>query len=250
MISKSSAQKYGNNRRNELAVFVEKAQPNYGAKKITDRSGDDQNKRSNAIKSDVTKVEVPQKRPNASAIERKWRAENWVKPEEANEVTGKSTKSAQNVDEPSNQWNYESNHLAEQLQQIALEEIKTGEKREQEPSSRHQQPKFKPKPPKPRQSRIERLVDASSEDESMTDSLNLDDDGDYVLDTYIRSAADLTDGPDQAETLIDLFSGTDRSNVGILVIDEGEEEAIWETFGENQESDPEWNSEEEDENGV
>ena len=86
-------------------------------------------------------------------------------------------------------------------------------------------------------------------DDIMTESTPLDDDADYVFDTYIRSVAQPQDTIEASDPLIGSLQGVDRSNMGMLVIGDGEEE-LWETFGEDVDSGPGWDSEDEDENGM
>ena len=85
-------------------------------------------------------------------------------------------------------------------------------------------------------------------DVDMTDCNDLEDDGMYVIDTYVRSVAQPT-STENSDIYVASLRGLSQANIGILVIDE-DEEKLWETYGEIQESDPEWDSEEEDENGL
>lgn len=71
-----------------------------------------------------------------------------------------------------------------------------------------------------------------------TEMMDVDsDDGDFVYDTYVRE-------PDTAVS-IDEMNG----NIGILVITE-EDQEVWESYIDEDDSDKDWNSEEEDENGT
>lgn len=271
---KPLAQKHRKSRRKDLAVFVEKRiEKKRKAKGIT---GDHHRSRPDSScglrnidsvfekEDDISQLEKPpRKLPNATAAERKWRTETWAnRPPKRNEVDGNVRRTAENINEPSSRWDYESSKLAEQLQEVALEEIRASEERRKGLSDGGGKLKVKPKPPKPRQSRIEKSVeddDGSGDgDDVMTDTVYLDDDdGDYVLDTYVRSSAaeppfGITTEPAESEDHDSVLRSVDHhGNVGILVIENEEEEAIWEAFAEDQEeSDPEWNSEEEDENGT
>ena len=242
---KTIAQRHRDRRKKDLAVFAEKPDLVRKAKSSGDNlrhsSGEPRNVYNGANK-DGSQLEQPRKKPNATAAERKWRTETWANPPRPNTVTGHSTRTAENINEPSNQWDYESAQLAEQLQEVALEEIHASEQQGKGLSGSGQ-PKIKPKPPKPRQCRTETLDVDSTGNDLMTDAIVLDNDGDYVLDTYVRSSTQPI-GP-HYDPLQDIA----YSNVGILIIEDQEEEAFWEAFAEDRQSDPEWNSEEEDENG-
>ena len=189
---------------------------------------------------------LPRKRPGVTAEERKWRATNWGRVVEPKVRAETATGSAPTI-KPLKKWDTASPQLAEQLQQIAVDEILSEEARAA-PENGHIQLKSQPKPPKPRHAKSQGAVDAETIDVEMTDSNVLDDDSMYVVDTYVRSIAQPTTTEDR-DLYIDPLRGLEEGNVGILVIDEDEEE-LWETYGEIQESDPEWNSEEGDENGL
>ena len=246
---KTIAQKHRDRRKKDLAVFAEKPDLIRKAKLSGDilrHSSGVPRQVYNGEKTDgsqLEQLEQPRKRPNATAAERKWRTETWANPPKPNTVSENSTKTAETISEPSNQWNYESTQLAEQLQEVALEEIHASEEKRKGLSGSGQL-KIKPKPPKPRQTRTEMLDIDCTVNDLMTDATALDNDGDYVLDTYIRSNTQPT-GP-QYDSLHNIAHG----NVGILIVEgQEEEEAFWEAFAEDRQSDPEWNSEEEDENG-
>lgn len=236
-------------RRNDLAVFVEKAKKllNISGAKQTTGTGAKESPTPQPAKGFLNDFEPNQKRPNASAAERVWRAENWSKPVNTERSEEMIKKSGNSIDEPSDTWNYDSMELAEQLQQIALEEIQA---QGQETSSLNRNHgKIKPKAPKPRQSKAQIQSDSEVEGQDKEDSSHSEDDDDYVFDTYVRSSAQPTGISESTLPYVDALKNMDQGHVGILVIEE-DEESLWETFGENQESDPEWNSEEEDENGM
>lgn len=251
LVSKTMAQKHRKNRRKELAIFAERTEIIREAKKSGDVSRPSSGELSHldsGEKRDISQLEKPRKRPNATAAERKWRTETWAKPLRPNEVNVNLARIAENVKEPSTQRNHASIKLAKQLQGFALEEIRASEER-MKGLSGGENLKVKPKPPKPRQPITEEVADDGSEEGVMTDTINLDDDGDYVLDTYVRSSAQPFGVAEPAGSYHDSLRSIDHGNVGILVI-EDEEEELWETFAEGQEDDLEWNSEEEDENGL
>ncbi|KAF6234530.1 hypothetical protein HO173_007155 [Letharia columbiana] len=250
LVPKTTAQKHRKNRRKDLAIFVERTEVIREAKKsgsVSRPSSGEPRHLDYIEKKDISQLEKPRKRPNATAAERKWRTETWANPPKPNEVTENLTRTAENINEPSSQWNYESTGLAEQLQEVALEEIRASEERAKGLSGGGKL-KVKPKPPKPRQPRTETSADERGGDDIMLDTIKLDDDGDYVLDTYVRSSAQPFRVMEPTELHHDSLNSIDPGNIGILVIEDEEEEALWEAFAEDQESDPEWNSEEEDEN--
>lgn len=252
LVPKTIAQKHRKNRGKDLAIFVERTEMIRKAKRSADVSRPHSG---NPTHTDdrgenyILQLDMPRKRPNATAAERRWRTETWANTPKPNDVSGKLTKTAENINEPSSQWNYESIRLVEQLQSVALEEICGMEERAKRASGGGKL-KVKPKPPRPRQTRTEKLVDDGSGDEIVTDAIKLDDDGDYVLDTYVRSNSQPFGVAEPAESYHDSSHGIDHGNIGILVIEDEEEEALWEAFAEDQGSDPEWNSDEEDENGL
>ena len=192
---------------------------------------------------------TPRKRPNATAIERKWREENWDKPTTPRSSIQQRTKTACHANQPSHEWNYESPELAAQLQQIAFQESEIQSSYPLKDHSNRRQLKVMPKPPKPRQPVVNVDPDEKDGDDVMADVVSLDNDFEYVFDTYVRTITQ----PSHTNTndlILDPSSGVHGLKMGVLIIDDGEEEELWETFGEDVDSDPEWNSEEEDENGM
>ena len=253
LVPRTISQKLRKSRRKDLAIFVEKTEIVPKVKESDDfaRPGSGEPKHlDSSEKENTSQIEKLRKRPNVTAAERRWRTETWANRPTPNEANGDLTRTAENINEPSSQWNYESTRLAEQLQRVALEEIRASEERAKGLGGGGGSLKVKPKPPKPRQPRTEKLANDGSGDNVMADTINLDDDGDYVLDTYVRSSAKPFEATEPAESCHDSLHGIDHYNIGILVIEDEEEEALWEAFAEDQESDPEWNSEEEDENGL
>lgn len=249
---KTIAQKHRNKRKKDLAIFAEKPEIIRKAKVAGDVSRcsiGEPGHVHNGEKKDTSQPEQPRKRPNATAAERKWRTETWADPPKPNGVNGNLKKTAENINEPSSQWNYESTRLTEQLQEVTLEEMHASDQQVKGLSS-NGQVKIKPKPPQPRQSRTEELAVDGSRHDLLTSAINTDDGGDYVLDTYVRSSAQPFEVTEQADPQNDSLHVIDHGKIGILIIEDEEEEALWETFAEDRQSDPEWNSEEEDENGL
>ena len=249
LISKSNTRRSKKSRKIELAIFEESKE------KLLESTQAHRNLEAKSFESGVKEVgndektsaeEPPRKRPSATLEERKWRAGNWNKPIEPKHNTRTDLESDQKV-ELASKWNVESPEFAEQLQQIALQEIQAEEQRARVKSS-HRQLETQPKPPKSRQPIMQQATDVGSGDVAMTDSDVLDEESNYVFDTYVRSTAQPFGTGESAELHVDPLQGIDHGSIGIVVIDDDEEE-LWETYGEVQESDPGWNSEEEDENG-
>ena len=247
LFPKTNAQKHRDRRRKDLAIFIETPESIRKAKhpvEVSKHSNGDSPEEESIKAEEILRLKNPRKRPNATAAERKWRTETWANHAKPNEVNG----TAENISEPSNQWNYDSASLAEQLQAVALEEIRYNEEHTKGLACSGNV-KVKPKPPKSRHPEVEELTPDDNGDLTMSDTITLDDGGGYVLDTYIRSSGQPFELTNQANSRHDTLHSIDQDRIGILIVEEEEEEALWEAFAEDQESDPEWNSEDEDENG-
>ena len=246
-VSKHRAHIQKDVRKDDLAMFIEKreevTQSQHANKNLATEC--DEFGRQD-IDQGATDPVLTRKRPGVTAEERKWRATNWSRSVEPGIRAETSTESARTI-EPFKNWDNKSPELAEQLQQIAVDEIISAEARAA-PGNGHNRSKLQPKPPKPRQAKTQGAVGAGEIDVDMTDCNDLEDDGMYVIDTYVRSVAQPT-STENSDIYVDSLRGLNHGNIGILVIDE-DEEKLWETYGEIQESDPEWDSEEEDENGL
>ena len=239
----------GNLRKDGVAMFMETreeaSQSKYANKNTTAKFGASTQQDIDSGQS-ATDSASRRKRPGVTVEERKWRATNWGRSVEPRLHAETVTESARTI-EPFKNWDIAYPELAVQLQQITVDEILSKEARAA-PGDGHIQLKSQPKPPKPRQTKTQGAVDAGEIDVEMTDCNDLVDDSMYVVDTYVRSIAPPTTTED-SNSYVDPLRGLDEGKIGILVIGEDEEE-LWETYGEMQESDSEWNSEEEDENGL
>ena len=248
-VSKHRDHTQRNLRKDDLAMFIEKreesSQSRHANKNTAAKFGASTQQDTDSGQSATDSVS-PRKRPGVTAEERKWRATNWGRVVEPKIHAETATESAPTI-KPLKKWDTASPELAEQLQQVAVDEILSEEARAA-PENGHIQLKSQPKPPKPRHAKSQGAIDAGTIDVEMTDSNVLEDDSKYVVDTYVRLIAQPTSTED-CDMYVDPLRGLEQGNVGILVIDEDEEE-LWEMYGEIQESDPEWNSEEEDENGL
>ncbi|KAI9796658.1 MAG: hypothetical protein M1835_003454 [Candelina submexicana] len=190
-----------------------------------------------------------QKRPNASATERQWRAEQWGQAKSVGASATPPDKTGASIDTDSSLWDYNSLQLAEQLQEVARQESSKQHSSQVSPKN-VATTKLKTRPKKPALRYAERHPEesyASRTADPMDLSSDTGDDSDYVYDTYIRQPCEpLIAGKDaymeNAESE-DVLQG----NFGLLVITDQDQEE-WEAFADNDDSDKDWNSEEEDEN--
>ena len=152
------------------------------------------------------------------------------------------------IEDPANRGGPDSMILPEQSQQTAVKDSSVYIQNLHVHHRSH--PKIKPKPSRPRlQGRRAASVDFS-EDEIMGNTDILEKEDNFVYDTFIRSSGQVASISMQlSEPNCNVFEHVDASKVGILIITE-QDELVWETFGEEEESDKDWNSEEEDENGT
>ena len=179
------------------------------------------------------------KRPNAGSAERAWRSETWGKQKR----TATSDQS-ETVDQKPTNWDNQSIELAEELRHFAIQQSETlGERLEHSTSP---QLKSRPKPPELLVSNCE--TNARSMDVKPIQHQHNADDNDYIVDTYIRSTLQLPDTDLVLETSLDPLQALDFTKIGILVVEEGQE-ALWESFAQEQLSETEDQSDEEDENG-
>jgi hypothetical protein len=202
--------------------------------------------------------------------ERKWREERKTAISAAKEhITQVLEKEAH---ARKSNWEDESERLAREFEQIALE-LEGG--METEPSV--QQPiaqttarpvipkpplKYQPRTPNrprgmtPRETSVPAVPDVRPPVEAMVQEED-DSDGEYVYDTYIRRP--LPEGTLLTNPLTDLETvhekwfqqngiDTTRQDIGVIVITQ-EDEEYWEHFAEDDE-DEEWDSEDADSNGM
>ena len=240
--------------RADLAVFVEKAANNLTPRAATTALlGPD-----NASKCMVDYLQIdeerkqsnPRKLPRASAAEKLWRNKSWIKKTNGISSDGKSEVLSKHPKENPNAWDCESVALAEQLHRIALLETQNVPANAKDDASTARRPKVYPKPPKARpenQSHIDQTdhQDDAPDDRTMLKSTSSGSESNYIYDTYLRvSEVDLITPPMHG------IQDAENGKVGILIIEE-QDEVTWQTFGEGEdESDKDWNSEEEDENGA
>ena len=204
------------------------------------------------------------RKPNATATEKQWRAENWKKAQTVSKVKSQKAR-------PADGTNEKYLKLAADLQKFALEATTSEAVQSDDPvKSKHSniastKLKFQPKPP-PLRYHERRPSNPSDpmEDIQTSDSAATKDDGDWVYDTYVRhpnSQVEAKDSPRSGETiessdspegghLVNASQGTESGMVGFLIIRDEDEDA-WEVFAENDSGSesPSLASDEEDENG-
>ncbi|KAL4901906.1 hypothetical protein BDW74DRAFT_187111 [Aspergillus multicolor] len=206
----------------------------------------------------------PRKRPVVNQAEKKWRAERQeaitAAKDHISQVLEKGAQSRQS------NWEEESDRLARQFEQIALE---LDAEMEAEPTGTNQYAAPSaarpagPKPPlkyQPRTPNKHRAAPPAAEPEKANLPTEHDDGGesdeDYVYDTYIRHPL-----PDKGliDPLVDIDSdheawlrhrGIDssRQDIGVIVITP-EDEIYWEDFAEEDDDEDRWDSEDGDSNG-
>ena len=186
------------------------------------------------------------KKPSAAAEEVKWRSKTWNKQAETDEDTNIRAGESEHGNHNHSSYEEYSLELAMQLQEFAMEEMQT---REGSPpptqSSAHL--KFQPKPPKPRSKLGPATIEEFRKSEIVSCNAAAENDEDFVFETFVR-----TQGP---INIPDKITASDRplqdpssKEVAILVIEEEDEEA-WQQYVEDSESEREWETDDEDENG-
>jgi hypothetical protein len=157
----------------------------------------------------------PRKRPGASAAEKQWRAQN--------QSTLQSKRTLDNLKQPPQEV---VSSLERASQDIENEEAKAAL------GSPNSTPKKRgPKVPALRYKDRHPEEFATNDHDAM--NLDMDDDGDYVYDTYVRDV-----------TMTDALA--DHAAYGLLVIAD-EDQELWETFEDNSDSE-EFDTDDEDEN--
>ena len=165
----------------------------------------------------------------------------------ANNVVSTSTR-VQNFKESSGGGDLDAK-TAEQLHQIPSHPSLQS-RRSPGAISYELQLKMKPKPPKPRPQEKQMESTDSNGDDVADCMIRPENEDDFVYDTYVRSFGQLAGIPtDISEPYCVESRYLDSNKIGILIISE-QDQAVWETFGEAEEGDTDWNSEEEDENGT
>ena len=244
-------QKSRRKQKQDFAVFVERT---YAFEKSKSRhlngssiSGKESHSTVAAAKSSDEPL-TPRKRPLASPAERNWRAQTWKQALATNAKVTSGFAGAQVEVAVTDRDSDASLLLARELQQFAFEETR-GTNEHRDPIAKAG---LKPKPPKPRL--VEEEADTLDNTKTdRTDVMNIEkmpeDPDTFIFDVYVRQA-----GYNAEVSSVGLPSTSletaDPDKVGLLVI-EDEDQETWELYEEeDQSSDDGWNSEEEDENGI
>ena len=209
----------------------------------------------------------PRKRPVVNQAEKKWREER------KNSISAAKQHISQVMDrgaqaQHQSSWEDESERLAHEFEQIALEldgdKMETAPTPAAAPGQAPRHPTSLPKPPlkyqprtpnkprleKPAQPQPQPPAEHGGGDED-------DDDGDYVYDVYIRRPLPETG---LSNPLVDLETDQDgffrhngidstRQDIGVIVITQ-EDEGYWENFVEDDDEEELWDSEDADSNGM
>ncbi|KAL8759880.1 MAG: hypothetical protein Q9199_000445 [Rusavskia elegans] len=258
-VRRCGVQKNRKKQKKEFAVFVERT---HGLGKLKSRvqSGAGISERDNDSNIDIARPSVepsaPRKRPLASPAERKWRAQTWKQPyDDVANSTAYTASSQVKASAPGDDSDA-SLALARELQQFALEETL----RADEP--RHlitnMGPKIMPKPPKPRLAKEEEEEEGAEEADTSINSEKFrknvvklgedeEDPDTFVIDVYVRQPEHLIAERPVALPITSLETAG-PGQVGLLVI-EDEDQETWELYAEEeQSSDDGWSSDEDDEN--
>ncbi|KAJ5266573.1 hypothetical protein N7478_009381 [Penicillium angulare] len=207
----------------------------------------------------------PRKRPVVNQAEKKWKEERQNAVSAAklhlSETLEKSAQAQQST------WDEESERLAKQFEQVALEierEMETdppaGNDTFAPPPSRHELPfqspkplKHQPRPPKQPRAVPNKKSTEIPETQSRTETqpaTDNDSDNDYVYDVYIRrplAEMDMLANPLAEAESDERSQNLETSNLGIgIIVITAEDEEYWEHFVEDDEE--EWDSEDADSN--
>ena len=220
----------------------------------------------------------PRKRPVVNQAERRWREQRKSDISTAKQRISQMTEAKKDDSED------ESERLAQQFEQIALEleggmdvsPIETKDIQPSAPRTAMPKPPLKYQPRVPSKPRVNARAGKSGDGEAQVDDMMQtnhahpapqepsasehvedDNDGDYVYDTYIRKPLPQTG--QLTNPLMDLESDQDawfrkngidasRPDVGVIVITE-EDEEYWEYFAEDDDDEDRWDSEDADSNG-
>ncbi|KAI5926588.1 hypothetical protein F4810DRAFT_545921 [Camillea tinctor] len=137
-------------------------------------------------------------------------------------------------------WNVDMDKMAAEMDAYTMEQIGLNLQREREEKERNKTStnlKFKPKPPAKRYAERHPEEVQSPVDKAMVDAdanVSDSDDGDYIIETYIRVPAS------------NIGDQVPPQNVGLLVFDAEPDMEYF--YGEGDDSEDEWAEEEEDEN--
>ncbi|EAU33302.1 predicted protein [Aspergillus terreus NIH2624] len=199
------------------------------------------------------------KRPVVNKAERQWREQRKTAISAAKAHISEVLEKEAQTQRQSN-WDDESERLAREFEQIALELEEEGVRGDEEErpegngsaSGGGSAQVVLPKPPLKYQPRTPNTHRAGPAAGTAVEPDDESDDGEYVYDTYVRRP--LGDGgPWLANPLVDLETGrgidATRQDIGVIVITQ-EDEEYWEHFVVDDEDDEDrWDSEDGDSNG-
>ncbi|KAK5168522.1 hypothetical protein LTR04_006553 [Oleoguttula sp. CCFEE 6159] len=250
----NGVQKRRKGQRQDVATFIEKSSLSSYARTPAKRAAGRKPEAAPAMESQIiqdameamrTASSAPRKRPNASAVEKHWRAEGLKRREqdqgkepEASQPNGGARSGKTEMDRP-------PASLVDSLQRFTLDELQRTQCPLPEALSPRPPTKLRAQPKSNIQRYRDRHPSAPGPSVQAGDmDVDMVDDADYVYDTYVRYRPSAS-----ASSVIDGFDGSaDGKAFGLLVITE-EDQSVWETYiEEEEESDKDWNSEEEDEN--
>ena len=237
------------NRRRELACFIEtkNVDPNFkGSQNLPIEIDGMPHEVEDAPQLPKTRSELSsRKRPLASNEERRWRNENWTKPLGTDRDNSKLPQVMQNETSTS-QLDYQSIALAKMLHQVALQEtLSVFDDGFRYPG--YTKTKIRPNPSKARLQHNRSTKEKSQQYQSVDRTQTCESKDEFVYDTFVRTF-DQSSAVDFSAPDVYPLDMVDNHKVGILVITE-QDQPEWDEFGEDEESDRDWNSEEEDENG-
>lgn len=223
----------------------------------------------------------PRKRPGASQAERKFRenlqrkASSLRMAERSSSKTG-SVRGKSAVDNP-NDWDMESDQLASELEKVALEMTGDLDRQKKPPvssasSSAQDSPKkpatngmkYQPRNPGRRTLQVPDTDKPTAMEVSSSDGdLSSDSEADYVYDVFVRRPRDSLMPSAEGTQLFDpskpfipsatgptsLVTAPLPGQIGVVVIEE-EDEELWNAYAvEDEEQDEGWNEDDEDSNG-
>ena len=188
------------------------------------------------------------KKPSATPEEVKWRAKTWKEPAQIDSNSSTNAEAPQRSINITKSYGDYSLELAMQLQEFALQETE---------ASQSQVPAKQPKAhlkfqPKPGRARLER-TEMPAEEKYNIENVRFPDDAEsdecFVYDTFIRSKGlNQMDFSDEGLTSNKVAQRPRSREVGFLIIQEQDEEE-WQEYAEEIESEREWDTDDEDENG-
>lgn len=188
------------------------------------------------------------KKPSATLEEVKWRAKTWQSQAPVNNNSNVNAEIPQrSTNSPKSYGDY-SLELAMQLQEFALQETQTNPSQTQ--AKQPKAPlKFQPKPARARPERMEIPVEGKYNIKNVPLPCAAESDEFFVYDTFVRSnGLNQMDFLDGSLTSNQVTQRPRSREVGLLIIQEQDEEE-WQEYAEDIESEREWDTDDEDENG-